>query len=337
MSRGSSNGERVDPEAAPDEQSGLLEQLERTLMGERRYTRLDVAERAGVPIERAERLWRALGFAGVPDDEVVFTDNDVAALQTIANLVRLGVVDESAEVALSRSLGQTLARLAEWQTAVVRDVVAEPDMPLKAQPGMVSAAEALLPIMERLQSHVWRRHLVAAAGRILALPPDSGASATVVVGFADIVSFTKLSRDIDDAGLAELLERFEGTASAVIAEGRGRVIKTLGDEVMFVADTPHAGADIALGLVERIHAAADLPELRTGLAYGPVLHRLGDVYGPVVNVAARLTSLARPGTVLVDRELASALADQSRYALRKLRRVSVRGYRRLEPWALRVA
>ena len=328
----------AEPASGTAEQPAFLEQLERAVLGgERRYTRLEVAEQAGVPIDRAERLWRAMGFAGVPDDEVVFTDNDIAALRTIADLVQLGVVDPAEEVSLSRSLGQSMARLAEWQTAVVRDVVAAPDTPLEAQPGMISAVETLLPIMEQLQSHVWRRHLVAAAGRILDLPPDSPSSATLVVGFADIVSFTSLSRDIDDAELADLLERFEGTATEVIAENHGRVIKTLGDEVMFVADTAQHGAAIGLGLTARIHDAEELPELRTGMAYGPVLQRLGDVYGPVVNVAARLTSKARPGSVLVDRELAGALADEPAYQLRKLRRVSVRGYRRLEPWVLRSA
>jgi adenylate cyclase len=77
--------------------------------------------------------------------------------------------------------------------------------------------------------------------------------------------------------------------------------------------------------------------VRVGLAYGPVLSQLGDVYGPVVNVAARLTSVARPETVVVDRELAAALESDSDLQLRKIRRVTVRGYRRLEPWALRHA
>jgi adenylate cyclase len=321
-----------------DERSALLDDLERALLGgERRYTRLDVAERAGVPVDRAQRLWRALGFASTADDEVVFTEDDVEALGLMGALVSGGVIDPEAEASLARSLGQPLARLAEWQTTVVREVVADPDEPLAAQPQLIQAVEALLPVMEKLQSYVWRRHLAATAGRMLAAPESDPQSKTLVVGFADIVSFTRLSRTIEDADLAEFVDYFEGTAAEIVAEQHGRIIKTIGDEVLFVADSPRQGADLAMELAARGETDEDFPTLRVGLAYGPVLSQLGDVYGPVVNVAARLTSVARPSTVVVDRELAAALDGESDLHLRKLRRVAVRGYRSLEPWALRPA
>jgi adenylate cyclase len=321
-----------------DDRSALLQKVEQTLLGgERRYTRLEVADRAGVPIDRAQRLWRALGFASTADDEIVFTDEDVEALGLIGTLVSGGVVDPKAEASLARSLGQPLARLAEWQTSVVREVVAEPGEPSKPHPQMVHAIEALLPVMEKLQSYVWRRHLVAAAGRMLAAPEADPQSRTLVVGFADIVSFTRLSRTIEDAALAEFVDHFEGTVAAIIAEQRGRVIKTIGDEVLFVADTPRQGADLALELADRSEVDPDFPSVRVGMSHGPVLSQLGDVYGPVVNVAARLTSVARPDSVVVDRQLAAALDGEPGLRLRRLRRVAVRGYRNLEPWSVRHA
>ncbi|MGH3658274.1 MAG: adenylate/guanylate cyclase domain-containing protein [Micromonosporaceae bacterium] len=282
-----------------------------------------------MPIDRAERLWRALGFAGVGDDEVVFNDDDVEALRLITSLVDLGVVPPAAEASLARSLGQSMARLAEWQTGVVRDVVTDGGPPGQE---VVPVAGSLVPVMEKLQSYVWRRHLAAAAGRVLAVPADS---ATLVVGFADIVSFTRLSRSLDDAELATFIEHFEATATEIVTERHGRVVKTIGDEVLFVADTPEAGAAIGLRLAGRVDVDEKFPAVRAGLAYGGVLSRLGDVYGPVVNVAARLTSLARPGTVLVDRGMRDALDDVPGYDLRRLRRVAVRGYAKLEPWVLR--
>jgi adenylate cyclase len=319
-----------------DARSELLDEVEQTLLGgEPLYTRQEVAERAGVSIDRAQHLWRALGFASTADDDVVFTDEDVEALGLIGALVSGGVVDPKAEASLARSLGQPLARLAEWQTTVVREVVADADQPLEAQPQLVKAVEALLPVMEKLQSYVWRRHLAAAAGRMLADPDGDPQSKTLVVGFADIVSFTRMSRTIEDADLAEFVDSFEGTASAIVAECFGRVIKTIGDEVLFVTDTPRQGADIALALAARSELDDDFPTVRVGLAYGPVLRHLGDVYGPVVNVAARLTSVARPGSVVADREFAAALDGESGLQLRRIRRVSVRGYRSLEPWVLR--
>jgi adenylate cyclase len=321
-----------------DEPTALLDEIEQTLLGgERRYTRLEVADRSGVPLDRAQRLWRALGFAGTADDEVLFTDEDVEALGLMDALVSGGIVDPKAEASLARSLGQPLARLAEWQTTVVREVVADPGQPLEAQPQTVRAIEALLPVMERLQSYVWRRHLAAAAGRVLAAPETDPQSRTLVVGFADIVSFTRLSRTIEDADLAAFVDYFEGTAAGIVAEQRGRVIKTIGDEILFVADSARQGADLALELAGHGEIDEDFPTVRVGLAYGPVLSQLGDVYGPVVNVAARLTSVARPGTVVVDRELAAALDGEPDLHLRRLRRVAVRGYQHLEPWALRLA
>lgn len=317
-----------------EDQAALLAELEVVLLsGEPRYTRHQVAELADVPLERAEKIWRALGFAGVEDDDVVFNDFDVEALRLITSLVQLGVVGPELVTSLSRSLGQSMARLAEWQAQVVRDVLADPDG--TPRPGTVEAVSALVPVIERLQSHVWRRHLLAAAGRVLAVPSGDPESAPLVVGFADIVSFTRLSRSISDAELAEFIEHFEGTAAEIIAERHGRVIKTIGDEVLFVADAPVDAAGIAVELAERIDTDAEFPRLRVGMAYGTVLSRLGDVYGPVVNVAARLTSLARAGTVLVDRTLREALAGVPGYKLRRTPRAAVRGYHRLEPWVLR--
>ncbi|MGH3716911.1 MAG: adenylate/guanylate cyclase domain-containing protein [Micromonosporaceae bacterium] len=311
----------------------LLAELETVLLGEPRYNRRQIAELAGVPLERAQRIWRALGFAGLGDDDVVFSEQDLEALRLIGSLVALGVVDQSAEAPLARSLGQHLARLAEWQTEVVRTVFGDVDG--EPRPGAREALAALVPVMEKLQSHVWRRHLLATAGRLLELPAGEPGSATLVVGFADIVSYTRLSRTIDEQELTEFIEHFEGTAAEIIAERHGRVIKTIGDEVLFVADAPADAAAIAIELAGRIDTDEEFPRLRVGMAYGQVLSRLGDVYGPVVNVAARLTSLARPGTVLVDRALHEALAEVPDFSFRRLRRVAVRGYARMEPWVLR--
>jgi adenylate cyclase len=112
------------------------------------------------------------------------------------------------------------------------------------------------------------------------------------------------------------------------------VVKTVGDGVLFTTASAPDAVEIGLDLPE-VWAAEDRPPLRSGLAYGPVLTRLGDVYSPVVNLASRLTSIARPGTVLVDRELARRLRRLPTYRVRPLRRVSVRGFDQLQPWLVR--
>jgi adenylate cyclase len=310
--------------------------IERALLGgERKYTPAQLAEMVGVPQERARRLWRALGFADNDDDAVVFTEADLEALRLAEELVRLEVIDADLQASITRTLGQSIGRLAEWQVGIIRNFI--PDPSSMERPETANLVEGLIPILEKLQIYVWRRHLAAAAGRTLALSPDELDSRTLAVGFADIVSFTSLSRRLDEAHLSEFIERFEATAAETIALGGGRVIKTLGDEVLFVADAAAQGAEIALDLDERMEVEKELPSLRIGLAYGNVLSRFGDVYGSVVNMASRLTSIAKPGTVLVDREMAAALDDEPAYAVRRMRPRSVRGFRHLEPWLLRRA
>ncbi|WP_328989358.1 adenylate/guanylate cyclase domain-containing protein [Kribbella sp. NBC_01245] len=322
-----------EPSAAPDLDS-VQRQFEQTLLGgERKFTRLEVSDRAGISIERAEQMWHALGFATVPDDEIAFTDGDVEALRLVAALEDDGFIDPSVESSLARKLGQTQSRLASWQSAMFLDLLAESKLPPNEA---IEVASLLLPAMERLQTYVWRRHLAAAAGRLVA-GSDELARGVRVIGFADIVSYTRLTRRLSEVELGQLIERFEGLAADVVALHGGRVIKSIGDEVLFAADHPAEGAAVALALQDRISELEDMPELRIGMAYGSILIRLGDVYGEVVNLASRLTSEAKPGRVLVDREMAAALDGHPSYRLRRLRRVHVRGYAHLAPYALQRA
>ncbi|MDT8916152.1 adenylate/guanylate cyclase domain-containing protein [Amycolatopsis sp. PS_44_ISF1] len=316
----------------------LQHRLERVLLGgPRRYTRLEVAERAGVPEERSRRLWRALGFATVDDTEAVFTDADVEAMRTTDQLVHSGLVEADFEVAVTRALGQHLSRLAEWQVHLLWTLITENPELARDDRQVARLVERLLPELEQVQNFVWRRHLAAYAARAFAAPDEDLETRTQVVGFVDMVGYTRLTRQIDEDELSQVLDAFESLATEVIAEHHGRVVKMIGDEVLFVADEPAAAAEIALTLTERTSAAPDRPAVRAGLASGRILSRLGDVYGSVVNLAARLTSVARPGTILVDRELAGALESRPEFDLRTRRPVAVRGYHRLRPSALRRA
>jgi len=318
----------------PADLAELQRRFEEALLGgERKFTRSEVARRAGISIDRAERIWHAVGFATVPDDEVAFTDGDVEAARLMVALEEDGFVEPAMESALARKLGQTQSRLASWQSAMFLTLLAESELGAEEA---LDVAGLLLPAMERLQTYVWRRHLAAAAGRAIA-STDEMSHGVRVVGFADIVSYTRLSRRLTEPELAELIERFEGMAADVVARNGGRVIKSIGDEVLFVADEPARGAEIALSLQEETDSVGDLPQLRIGLAYGGVLIRLGDIYGPVVNLASRLTAEAKPGRVMADREFALALDGHPSYVVRRLRRISVRGYSNLQPFAIQRA
>jgi adenylate cyclase len=310
--------------------------LEQALLGAPcTLTRDDVAERAGVPIEAAQAVWAAMGFAEVPPDEKAFTELDVAALRTAVRLRESGIVDGDTLLVLARAMGQGLARLAEAQVGVFRGQ-AEQMTPEEAQVAAAAAAEEVLPGLEQLMVHVWRRQFAAATERSFASLVQQGQPA-LAVGFVDLVGLTQTSRESDARALEVLLERFERETSLRVTAYGGRVIKMLGDEVLFVTDDVMAAAEVALATVEAHAHDESLPEVRAGLALGPVLSRLGDVFGEPVNLASRLTSEARPGTVLVDLQAAAALRADPSYSVVALKHRSVRGYRNLRPHVLRRA
>jgi adenylate cyclase len=157
------------------------------------------------------------------------------------------------------------------------------------------------------------------------------------VGFADLVSFTRVVRRLSERELAALVQRFEAVASDVITAHGGRVVKTVGDEVLFVARPGGSAAQIALDVADEIGRDDLLPEVRVGMATGPVVGRLGDVFGTTVNRASRLTSVAPGGGVLVDDALASALASVSGFETTALRRRTLRGIGEVTPSELRRA
>jgi adenylate cyclase len=314
----------------------LEEALEELVLGApRRYTRRQVSEAAGLDPGETRRLWRALGFPEAADDAVLFTERDLDAVRLMTRLTEAGVLEPDVREAVARAVAQSMSRLAEWQVGMLVRVIEAQHAAVTPESSQEIAAAAL-PGLEELQNYVWRRHLAAAVRRML-VPVERGDETgtwPLVVGFADMVGFTRATRRRSTAELGEMIERFGSTTTEVIADGHGRIVKTVGDEVLFVADAVHEGAGIALALLERVRTEPALPDLRIGVAAGPVLMRYGDVFGEVVNIAARLTAHARPGSVLVDRGMADTLADDPAFALRPLRSVAVRGYRHLHPWLL---
>lgn len=320
----------------PFDSQRLYETVERAILGSpRTYTRGEAAELGGVAPDRAQALWRSLGFPGTEDDVPLFLDADIEALRLVSWLAETGIIDETFELTVARSMGLSFSRLAEWEVseiaaaAMTRTMLTEPDR-------LEELISSLIPVIEDLQNYVWRRHLANAAGRILLQPQGPDAGADMAVGFVDIVGFTRQSRGLTSAGLSHLVEVFEDTTTTVVTEHRGRIIKTIGDEVLFVADDAVDVGRIALALVSSHEQTPDFPEVRVGAASGEVLSRMGDVFGPVVNIAARLTSLARPGKVLVDRDLAGRLkAHPEEFRLSRGRTAAVKGYARLDTWSLK--
>ena len=147
----------------------------------------------------------------------------------------------------------------------------------------------------RLLDHGHRLQLRAALWRKLAgSDPEAPGTVDATVGFVDLVGYTSLAEGLDDAELGDLIERFAALAHEIVVRAGGRIVKTIGDEVMFIADRPQSGAQIALELSAASTRDPVLPQARAGLAVGSVLSREGDYFGAVVNLASRLTRLAFP-------------------------------------------
>ncbi|MEY9215279.1 adenylate/guanylate cyclase domain-containing protein [Thermobifida halotolerans] len=310
------------------------------LGGEARYTREEVVRLAGTSPELASRIWRALGFATRGEDTPAYTDSDVEAMRVTAELLRSGTLTEEAAVRLARAMGQTMTRLAEWQTSILTTLSYEPEVDLDGHLGpLVGLAKELLPDVETLLLHIWRRQLAASVSRSLAVQEQREDASPhyfpLVVGFADLVSFTALSRELNEVGLADVVEGFEATSADIVASCGGRIVKTLGDEILYVADNARQAADIALQLAAGVKTHVEVPDVRVGLAYGPVLALLGDVFGITVNRASRLTSFARPGTVLIDEALADQLKGEDGFQVVAVRARHAHGLGQLQPYALR--
>ncbi|BBH17327.1 adenylate/guanylate cyclase domain-containing protein [Nocardioides baekrokdamisoli] len=325
-------------EVAPPDWAGYLDLIEAFLLGEPpTLTRHQLSELSGVPTEEAAELWRELGFPQVPDDVVAFTPADADAEREAQELINLGILSEDRKAALVRTWGRSYARLAEWQSALLLDVATE----RKGNPTdeLVWLAAEIVPRVERLQAYVWRRHLISAAARIVADPEALGsAKQQLAVGFVDIVGYTARSKTLSEEDLVAWIEQFEDAMTHLVTDAGGRVIKNLGDAVLYVCESPLAAAEVALTAVTRGADDEDsFPEVRAGVAYGDVVTRLGDVFGPTVNIASRLTSVARPSTVVVDEGMVDELEDVPTIETRKLRRVGVKGYSRLTMWHLRSA
>lgn len=333
----------------------LVGDIESALLGRRAPRGREEATRtAQVPLLTARRFWHALGFQIVPDEDAVYTEADVEALRRVAQLIEDEDMGEELALAMTRAVGRTVDRLAVWQTQLVAETLAaaSPPWPGAASPDgsrpdadIAEATAAWLvghiDELEPLLLYSWRRHLTGAIVRMLT---DAGEAADHlasapprVVGFADLVSFTALVSRMSEQEVAALVQRFEMLASDVVTTHGGRIVKTVGDEVLFSHNEAAAGAAIALDLVAAMEEDDLLPDVRVGMAQGRVVSRLGDVFGTTVNTASRLTAIAPPGTVYVDDALAKLLGSVSGFTMTELRRRHLRGIGMVTPSELRRA
>jgi adenylate cyclase len=308
---------------------------DRVIGGPQRYTAAEVAELSGVDLEFLLASRRAMGLP-IPDaDEAAFTDNDVDAARRSRIARAAGLTDDDL-LEMLRVLSRGLAQAAETMRAlplklVLRAGIGEHELALHYR----EAVAQLYPLVDPLMSNLLASHLrQATANEMIGAVERTGGrlpgSRVVAVCFADLVGFTRLGEEVPPDELGRLATRLEALALDV-AGAPVRLVKTIGDAAMMSAPEPEPLLDAALKLIGAAEAeGGDFPQLRVGGALGLAVHSAGDWFGRPVNLASRITSIARPGSLLVDRELRESAGEGYRTSFAGQRRL--RGIR--EPVAL---
>ncbi|MCU1602388.1 MAG: adenylate cyclase [Frankiales bacterium] len=273
----------------------------------------DAAARLEVEPSVLTRVWRTLGLPDNGIDAPLLTEADVEALGTYLDVRTF--LGEDVALAVSRVLGSALARITEAESSAMRvgmqgviDVGVTGDEVMTAK--AYATVTRLVPRIGQMLDTLHRQHLEATRVHFEDIDREltERTAFRCGVGFVDLSGFTRLSQQLPLGSLSEVLSVFEETATDTIHARGGRVVKFLGDAVMWVSAAPDDLARIALDLVTHPRAAAGGIDVRAGLAYGPLLAQDGDYFGTPVNLAARLVAIAEPGQVLLAGELVDAVS-----------------------------
>jgi adenylate cyclase len=271
----------------------------------------EVAERSGVPADLIDAIWRASGLPDPDPGRRALNEVDVESMAMLHGADEL--LGRDTTLQLVRVMGAAMARIAD---AMVSAFIANVDIfPTATDPVGLSRAHAnaaaadLLPATTRFLDLLLRRHLAIMRRPLDVVGPaaEGFAARHLAVGFADLVGSTSLAQGLSPAELGSAMSDFENSAADLATAHNGRLVKLIGDEVMFIASDAVAACDIALRLVEAVDAHPVLSPIRVGIASGEVLCRDGDYYGPVVNLAARIVKIAPPATVAVSDEVRAAV------------------------------
>lgn len=323
---------------------GLADDVRSALsLGTARYTAHELAEVTGIPQTFGEDLWRALGFVDSGPDERTFDDQDRYALEIAYALLASGLLSRELILQEARVLSQAMSTLSASLVelfgkafdALSEDGTADTAMD-DAAPLSPESAALLIGIGEDILTHIYRRQLRNALRQADAeRDEDDAHDAHAIVGFADMVGFTAGAQSLSDQELASLVDQFSEATSDTIHQGGGRLVKTIGDEVMFVFEDVGAAAAATLRMVHEIPASTGL-DVRIGLACGPIINHHGDVFGTTVNRASRLEHLALPGSILVDEDIGETLSNFQSVTIKWLAPRRVKGMGVLRVGVLRL-
>jgi adenylate cyclase len=309
----------------------LYLQADRVIVGRERYTAAEISALTGIEESFLVVVRRAMGLPIPDSDEPVYTEAELESIRMIHVARDAGISDEEL-LDLLRVLGRGLSQAAESLRALPLKLVLEPGM---SEPELARryalAAEQLYPLVDPLVSNILTLHLKhATQSTVVSAIERSGGqlpgSRDVAVCFADLVGFTRLGEEVPPDELGRLAVRLEALASEAV-EPPVRLVKTIGDAAMLASPEPEPLLGATLALIDAADAEGeDFPQLRAGAALGPALLRAGDWFGRPVNLASRITAVARPGSLLADRSLQASADSSYRWSFAGERRLKgIRG------------
>ncbi|MDN5964291.1 MAG: adenylate/guanylate cyclase domain-containing protein [Actinomyces sp.] len=299
------------------------------LGGQPHLTARDLAGRTGTPLGRVDEFWLAMGFRTADPDEVAFTTRDLEAYGAWSRLIDEGAID----LATGRSLLRAQSHISDRQD--LDDT--------QARRSVLENMEGRVDFLEHALVYSWRRQLESLIARVdrevSQRGPDSGKRRfplTRSLGFVDMVSYTS-SSTILGSKLVGLIERFEDASRTAVTAAGGRVVKMIGDAVLFIADDLATGLRVVTSLIEALGADDQILPVRASFVRGDVFSRSGDVFGPPVNLASRLVDIAPEGRILTDATTAAAIAGGkggSGYHLEDFPSAELRGFGTVSPYLL---
>jgi adenylate cyclase len=315
---------------AIDEDRLALVPVEHELGGDCEFTEGDIADKVGVPVEFLRQQRRALGLPQADPSDKVFGDADVQAAKDLKVFIDAGLEAEGVEE-VARIVGQGMQRIARAVASLAAESLLQPgdterDLGLR----FATAARELAPLLGKQFDYVFRtqlREIVRSevVDRAQVVSGKLPGSDTISVAFADLVDFTKMGENVPPDEVGRVAGRLERIA-AEIAEPPVHLVKTIGDAAMLVSDETEP---LVIAMIDLIRAADeegdDFPQLRAGIARGEAIGRAGDWYGRPVNVASRVTGVARPGAVLTTKGVKDEAEDSFKWSFagkRKLKGVS---------------
>lgn len=277
------------------------------------YCLADVAAELDLPLEDVQRAWAALGLTVAGCEVKTLSRADLETLRTWAELrVLVGDVEATG---LLRVIGSGMARLAEALSAMSR--ASTPDIQLNVTHDELATARAyrtaagFIPRIGSMIDAVHRHHVMSARSYFEHVVRDDSSNVVCGIGFADLSGFTALTQMLTSAELSALLNEFSATSTEVVHAAGCRVVKFIGDAIMWVGSEPAELLQVAVDLVTHPRAAETHLQVRAGVDFGEVLAIGGDYFGNAVNRAARLVAAADPSQVLVSQPLRELLDGQA--------------------------